>query len=85
MLDAERLDLLIQRYQESGFGNRNNRDFISAKHLRLNLDQPNWILGEVKESVVKVVWGTNDPGDVLRLTNLIKQVNQSFGNFFNTI
>lgn len=74
VLDAERLDLLIQRCRESGLGNKNSRDFITAVQLRSNLDQNDWILREIKESLVKVVWGTNNPDDVTRLTNLVKQV-----------
>lgn len=85
VLDAERLDLLIQRYVESGHGNRSNRDFMTASQLRSNLDSAEWVLREIKESVVKVVWGTNDPGDVVRLIHLIKRVNQYFNiNMFFT-
>lgn len=48
-----------------------------ATQLRSNLDQPDWVLREIKENVINVVWGTKDAGDVSRLTNLIKQVGKT--------
>lgn len=82
MLDFERLDLLLQAYEESGLSSRHSREYLHAKEVHANLSLPEWVNAEIKEAVVSVVWGANNQTSVIRLTNLIKRVSFAAGLLF---
>eukprot|EP01071_Lankesteria_metandrocarpae_P003322 Lankesteria_metandrocarpae@DN2892_c0_g1_i1.p1 len=70
--DADQLQFFVLKLDGSAL-DRVPREMVVARSLLINLADPDWVAGELREAVMGVVWRSTAPGGVARLANLVQQ------------